>query len=78
MEKELIEEIYGKREEFIKFLLYMFKIEGLKDVEKLLDNYYDLKTGDPYGNRTHDSALRGLRRNRLTNGPFLILNQYSM
>ena len=25
--------------------------------------------GDPYGNRTHDSALRGLRLNRLTNGP---------
>ena len=27
--------------------------------------------GDPYGNRTHDSALRGLRLSRLTNGPFL-------
>ena len=26
--------------------------------------------GDPYGNRTHDSALRGLRLSRLTNGPF--------
>lgn len=26
--------------------------------------------GDPYGNRTHDSALRGLRLNRLTKGPF--------
>ncbi len=25
--------------------------------------------GDPYGNRTHDSALRGPRLNRLTNGP---------
>ena len=25
--------------------------------------------GDPYGNRTHDSALRGLRLSRLTNGP---------
>ena len=25
--------------------------------------------GDPYGNRTHDSALRGRRLNRLTNGP---------
>ena len=27
--------------------------------------------GDPYGNRTHDSALRGPRLNRLTNGPFI-------
>ena len=25
--------------------------------------------GDPYGNRTHDSTLRGWRLNRLTNGP---------
>ena len=28
-----------------------------------------LRFGDPYGNRTHDSALRGLRLSRLTNGP---------
>ena len=27
--------------------------------------------GDPYGNRTHDSALRGLRLNRLTKGPHI-------
>ena len=26
--------------------------------------------GDPYGNRTHASALRGPRLSRLTNGPF--------
>ena len=25
--------------------------------------------GDPYGNRTHDSAVKGRRLNRLTNGP---------
>ena len=25
--------------------------------------------GDPYGNRTHDSTLRGWRLSRLTNGP---------
>ena len=33
---------------------------------------YFFKIGDPYGNRTHDSALRGLRLNRLTKGPFKI------
>ena len=26
----------------------------------------------PYGNRTHDSALRGLRLNRLTKGPYIL------
>ncbi len=26
--------------------------------------------GDPYGNRTHDSTLRGWRLSRLTNGPY--------
>ena len=25
--------------------------------------------GDPYGNRTHDSAVKGRCLNRLTNGP---------
>ena len=28
-----------------------------------------IKSGDPYGNRTHDSAVKGRRLNRLTNGP---------
>ena len=28
-----------------------------------------LFSGDPYGNRTHDSTLRGWRLSRLTNGP---------
>ncbi len=32
--------------------------------------------GDPYGNRTHDSTLRGWRLSRLTNGPFLQPNYY--
>ncbi len=26
-------------------------------------------TGDPYGNRTHDSTVKGWRLSRLTNGP---------
>ena len=30
-----------------------------------------LFVGDPYGNRTHVSALRGPRLSRLTNGPFV-------
>ena len=29
----------------------------------------DFFRGDPYGNRTHDSTLRGWRLSRLTNGP---------
>ena len=29
------------------------------------------KNGDPWGNRTPVSGVRGLRLNRLTNGPFL-------
>ena len=29
-----------------------------------------LFSGDPYGNRTHDSTLRGWRLNRLTKGPY--------
>ena len=32
-------------------------------------NIFHRLAGDPYGNRTHDSALRGLRLNRLTKGP---------
>ncbi len=32
--------------------------------------------GDPYGNRTHDSTLRGWRLSRLTNGPFFMLIYY--
>lgn len=31
--------------------------------------YFSSKIGDPYGNRTHDSTLRGWRLNRLTKGP---------
>lgn len=34
--------------------------------------------GDPYGNRTHDSALRGPRLNRLTKGPYIILYIYNI
>ena len=26
--------------------------------------------GDPYGNRTHDYAVKGRRLNRLTKGPY--------
>lgn len=28
------------------------------------------KIGDPYGNRTHDSAVKGRRLDLLTNGPY--------
>ena len=28
--------------------------------------------GDPYGNRTHDSAVKGRCLNRLTNGPKVV------
>ena len=32
--------------------------------------------GDPYGNRTHDSTLRGWRLSRLTNRPFIQPHYY--
>ena len=38
----------------------------------------ELSFGDPYGNRTHDSALRGPRLNRLTNGPAKNKTKYIM
>jgi hypothetical protein len=31
-----------------------------------------LLNGDPYGNRTHDTAVKGRCLNRLTNGPYEI------
>ena len=33
-------------------------------------DYYELKFGDPCGNRTHVWGVRGPRLNRLTNGPW--------
>ena len=32
--------------------------------------------GDPYGNRTHVTAVKGPCLNRLTNGPYTIDNEY--
>ena len=40
---------------------------------KTLDTLISYNIGDPYGNRTHDLALRGPRLNRLTNGPYSFL-----
>ena len=36
-----------------------------------MQDIYEQKTGDPYGNRTHDYGVRGRRLNRLTKGPSL-------
>ena len=44
------------------------KIESTKSFD-IVDSIAFYKFGDPYGNRTHDSALRGPRLNRLTKGP---------
>ena len=45
---------------------FMIDIDIVLKIEKNKNKLF----GDPYGNRTHDSALRGLRLNRLTKGPY--------
>ena len=35
----------------------------------LVKPFGGFKSGDPYGNWTHDSAVKGRRLNLLTNGP---------
>ena len=43
--------------------------DGFSWKKTILSN--SLFSGDPYGNRTHDCALRGRRLNRLTKGPYI-------
>lgn|GEM_PF-7095490 len=54
----------------LKFITIKFKFE-IKISLALFTIHCDdsRRFGDPYGNRTHHLALRGLRLNRLTNGP---------
>lgn len=47
-------------------------------IVKFYNNCFFFLYGDPYGNRTHDSALRGPRLNRLTKGPYIILYIYNI
>ncbi len=35
----------------------------------VISSFESLACGDPYGNRTHDYAVKGRRLSRLTNGP---------
>ena len=48
-----------------------FQVRNHNKTKKALQVECFRFVGDPYGNRTHDSALRGLRLSRLTNGPFV-------
>ena len=51
----------------------LIKIEK-ETIVKFYNNCFFFLYGDPYGNRTHDSALRGPRLNRLTKGPIKYLS----
>ena len=43
-----------------------------KSTKKLLNPEIEELFGDPYGNRTHVTAVKGPCLNRLTNGPYII------
>ena len=58
---------YSETFRFVKIPL----LEGFQE-KKQNRNFVSklrFRFGDPYGNRTHDCALRGRRLNRLTKGP---------
>ena len=40
--------------------------------EKSTTSFEIVRFGDPYGNRTHVTAVKGPCLNRLTNGPYII------
>ena len=42
------------------------------NTKKLLNPEIEELFGDPYGNRTHVTAVKGPCLNRLTNGPYII------
>ena len=43
-----------------------------RSTKKLLNPEIEELFGDPYGNRTHVTAVKGPCLNRLTNGPYII------
>lgn len=56
-------------------MIFSFNFSTICQVKNDLKKYEHNKAsvldlfGDPYGNRTHDFAVRGRRLNRLTKGP---------
>ena len=46
------------------------------DIIEKSTSFEVLFSGDPYGNRTHVTAVKGPCLNRLTNGPVNLLGQY--
>ena len=64
---ELITHNLFSRSIFVLRLNYMKNPRSCK-VERLYERGFDI-CGDPYGNRTHDTAVKGRCLNRLTNGP---------
>ena len=63
---------------FIQFVIYKRILNKFKKIIVQKTAIIDISTiteliiGDPYGNRTHDSTLRGWRLSRLTKGPYVL------
>ncbi len=57
---------------FVFFKKYFFTYKKTLKIQECTFKVF----GDPYGNRTHDSTLRGWRLNRLTKGPINTLYLY--